>query len=564
MKRFNLLWLVLVWVGLAACNAPAGATPTLAQLATIPTLTPSILAPSPLPVVPTFTPQPTSTTIPQPILAQPTVSASPFPLPTPLLYTVVDDDTLSGLAARFGVTVDLIVQVNPGLNPDLLTIGQLLIIPPALANDSLTLPVHYVREGETLSSIAAQYGITVLALQQANPTVKPEALVPGQPLLVPISLGEVHWTVSGDTLGGISSRYGVSIDSLLQANTAVLDLNNPDFVPAGVLLTIPQEQVAEGYDCSSQPARSGVITYIIANGEKLFCLGRKFGVSVTTLLYANPHIIGENGVQDGVEIVVPPGDGAIYQITANDVSQGVALSDLMLWYGLSRFEDVHDWAGNPVTDPLPEGLQLFLANADLLAGPFISDPLVVVDDSPVPPVGGATPGSSGDVSGPIPTPPAGNTPVGALRPANNPWSGEMTSFDTGYCGGVSDGSGWSGSLVWPVGSTQIHENRGFRPGHPAIDIDSYIGASVSAAASGEVIWAGFSRWGGGNMVVLAHGGSWQTHYAHLDTVLVSCGQFVGQGQLIGTVGQSGSSSFPHLHLELRYGGFSYDPLLWLP
>lgn len=564
MARFNLLWLIILGVGLTACNAPAGATPTLAQLATIPTITPSLVAPSPHPLAPTFTPQPTITTIlPQATLAQPTVSPSPFPLPTPLLYTVTAGDTLSGLAVRFGVTVDVIIQVNPGLNPDLLTIGQQLIIPPALTNDSLSLPVHYVRAGETLSSIAEQYGITVLALQQANPTVRPEALVPGQPLLVPISLGEVHWTVSGDTLGGIALQYGVSIDSLLRANTTVLDLNNPDFVPAGVLLTIPQEQVAEGYDCSLQPTRIGVITYVIANGEKLFCLGRKFGLSVTTLLYANPNIIGENGVQDGVEIIVPPTDGAIYQITANDVSQEVSLEDLMLWYSLSRFEDVRDWAGNPATEPLGEGLQLFLANADLLAGPFTSEPIVVTGDIPVPPAGGATP-SGGDTGNPIPTPPAGDTPTGALRPANNPWSGEMTSFDTGYCGGVNDGSGWSGSLVWAVGSTQIHENRGFRPGHPAIDIDSYIGASVFAAASGEVIWAGFSRWGGGNMVVLAHGGSWQTHYAHLDTVLVSCGQFVGQGQLIGTVGQSGSSSFPHLHLELRYGGFSYDPLLWLP
>jgi murein DD-endopeptidase MepM/ murein hydrolase activator NlpD len=51
---------------------------------------------------------------------------------------------------------------------------------------------------------------------------------------------------------------------------------------------------------------------------------------------------------------------------------------------------------------------------------------------------------------------------------------------------------------------------------------------------------------------------------HLDSVYADCGQTVGRGEVIGTVGQTGSSSFPHLHFEVRRSGFNFNPLDWLP
>jgi len=140
----------------------------------------------------------------------------------------------------------------------------------------------------------------------------------------------------------------------------------------------------------------------------------------------------------------------------------------------------------------------------------------------------------------------------------------MTVFDTGYCGDIVDGSGWSGSLQWPVDSQQIREGRGFRPGHSAIDIEMALESPVYAADSGLVLWAGFSRWGGGNTVVLAHGNTYQTFYHHLSTVNVGCDQYISRGTVIGTVGQTGASNFPHLHFAVHYNGFNFDPLAWLP
>jgi murein DD-endopeptidase MepM/ murein hydrolase activator NlpD len=87
--------------------------------------------------------------------------------------------------------------------------------------------------------------------------------------------------------------------------------------------------------------------------------------------------------------------------------------------------------------------------------------------------------------------------------------------------------------------------------------------------AGVIVYAGWNDWGYGNLIIVDHGdtatGSWQSLYAHLDAVLVSCGQSVGQGELIGLLGSTGNSSGPHLHLELmnlEYG--KVNPLNFLP
>ena len=67
-----------------------------------------------------------------------------------------------------------------------------------------------------------------------------------------------------------------------------------------------------------------------------------------------------------------------------------------------------------------------------------------------------------------------------------------------------------------------------------------------------LVW---SDYGFGNLVIIDHGSGWQSVYAHLDTYYVSCGQSVGQGDVIALMGNTGNSSGAHLHFELisQYG-----------
>ncbi len=90
-------------------------------------------------------------------------------------------------------------------------------------------------------------------------------------------------------------------------------------------------------------------------------------------------------------------------------------------------------------------------------------------------------------------------------------------------------------------------------GHNGVDLASYSGAPIYAAAGGEVIIAKASGWNGGygNYVVIKHANGTQTLYAHLTHVGVSAGTSVSQGDQIGTMGNSGKSTGTHLHFEIR-------------
>ncbi len=90
-------------------------------------------------------------------------------------------------------------------------------------------------------------------------------------------------------------------------------------------------------------------------------------------------------------------------------------------------------------------------------------------------------------------------------------------------------------------------------GHSGIDYALYTGTPVRAAAAGTVRLAQRSESGYGNHIILRHDGNMQTVYAHLDTLLVTAGQEVACGQVIGTSGNSGNSTGPHLHFEVRTG-----------
>jgi LysM repeat protein len=90
-------------------------------------------------------------------------------------------------------------------------------------------------------------------------------------------------------------------------------------------------------------------------------------------------------------------------------------------------------------------------------------------------------------------------------------------------------------------------------GHNGIDIGATPGTPVIAAASGRVIVAKLGGYNGGygNMIIISHDRGIQTVYAHLRTITISQGQTVSQGQQIGEVGNTGRSTGPHLHFEVR-------------
>jgi murein DD-endopeptidase MepM/ murein hydrolase activator NlpD len=94
-------------------------------------------------------------------------------------------------------------------------------------------------------------------------------------------------------------------------------------------------------------------------------------------------------------------------------------------------------------------------------------------------------------------------------------------------------------------------------------IGAPIGATITAAAAGRVIMAGW--YGGyGNAIIIDHGGQTSTLYGHCSQIFVANGQDVQRGQAIGAVGMTGEATGPHLHFEIRINGVPVDPTGRLP
>jgi murein DD-endopeptidase MepM/ murein hydrolase activator NlpD len=119
---------------------------------------------------------------------------------------------------------------------------------------------------------------------------------------------------------------------------------------------------------------------------------------------------------------------------------------------------------------------------------------------------------------------------------------------------------------WPVDAPRVTSLFGSRWGRPheGIDLQAAIGTPVYAAGEGEVVYAGNTVRGYGNMVVLKHGDALMTVYAHNSVLLVKVGQHVSSGQRIALSGQSGHATGPHVHFEVRRDQVPRDPLQFLP
>ncbi len=121
-------------------------------------------------------------------------------------------------------------------------------------------------------------------------------------------------------------------------------------------------------------------------------------------------------------------------------------------------------------------------------------------------------------------------------------------------------------LAFPVKGGVLTSPFGYRWGrlHKGLDIAAPIGKSVLACADGRVIFTGsrkkFRRYG--NTVLVDHGRGVYTYYAHLNDITVKKNQNVRKGQKIAMVGNTGRSTGPHLHLEVRVTNKMYNPLAY--
>ena len=149
-----------------------------------------------------------------------------------LAYVVKAGDTLSTIAAKYGISHEEIARLNGISNPNLIYPGQRLSISNKISDGKY----YTVKSGDSLSEIAAKYGITYQKLANINGISNPSLIYPGQVLKIEGEPNKaVYYTVkSGDSLSEIAAKYGITYQELANIN----GISNPSLIYPGQVLRV--------------------------------------------------------------------------------------------------------------------------------------------------------------------------------------------------------------------------------------------------------------------------------------------------------------------------------------
>ncbi|MBN1180153.1 MAG: peptidoglycan DD-metalloendopeptidase family protein [Anaerolineae bacterium] len=266
--------------------------------------------------------------------------------------------------------------------------------------------------------------------------------------------------------------------------------------------------------------RNTVFTYTVLPGDTVFGIAEMFGLSPHTIYWANSDTLQDNPHMLWPDTVlnILPVNGVYHTVSAGETIASIAQD-----YGVDIGTLYNEWNHLTPNQPLQDGMSLVI------------------------------PGGTRDF-------------IVWQLPTFSSLAGSA-AYDSGVCALPATGVRGNGWFTWPTDSRRIsgwvfHDPR--NPPHAGIDIGLYTGDPLYAADNGVVRYAGWSNAGYGYLVVLDHGNGYQTYYAHMSAIWVVCGQSVYQGTAIGAGGNTGWSTGPHLHFEVRYEGIPQDPFYYLP
>jgi len=315
--------------------------------------------------------------------------------------------------------------------------------------------------------------------------------------------GEREVTADGSASTRVARRQIVNDDR--PANQGEFDSNSPAPLPVLSDNSLVPAPIPETF-VGKRPHHE-FETYTVERGDTPSGIAFQFGIKTETLLGGNPKLSQESSLmQPGMELIVLPLDGVLH-----DVQQGETLESISAEYGIP-VEDIIAYEDNNLEFPYR----------------LYPDTQIMV------------PGAVAEVF--VWTPPALSTVRGGS-------SSEGAGIAPAIVG--------TGTFIFPVSSRNFTQRYWY--GHPGIDVGMAEGSGVFAADTGTVTFAGWNIYGYGNLIVINHGNGYETFYGHLSGINVFPGQIVYQGNVIGAVGNTGNSSGPHIHFEIRAGGNQDDP-----
>lgn len=291
----------------------------------------------------------------------------------------------------------------------------------------------------------------------------------------------------------------------LPAQTEV-KVNVPEFRLGESLDLPPLTRLANAHTVIPERNRESMTVYTVETGDSVFGISKEFDIKPETILWANEDQLHDNpnDLSVGQKLKIPAVDGVIYKWRKGDTIEGIA----------KKFKTT------------PEQILTWPDNNLDLGNPTIAPGAMVM-----------VPGGSRELRTWV-VPTIWRANAGANKSVNS----QCDTSNTMIMG--------SGAFVWPTASHLISGND-YWSGHLGLDIGAVF-SPVYAADGGVVVYAGGISGGYGSIVMIDHGNGFLTLYAHLSQINVRCGQGVSQGQQIAVSGNSGNSTGPHLHFEIRY------------
>lgn len=436
------------------------------------------------------------------------------------------------------------------------------------AQEGVGLSLHTVREGETLSSIAANIGTTADVIQRIN-ALPTESLGVGQRLLVPLIHTAIeHRVQPGDTLYGIAATYGIDAAEIAALND--IDIN--DFIYVGQLLRLRVSAAG------SQTVNPFNLVHSVQPGETLSQIAVRYNVPFEQLVLINevedPSLlyVGTELRIPGWEILLAPfglpsrvdaidlrptplheGETARLRIQTNkeaDVSV-IFLRKKLPVHTLEGGREHYVLLSVPVfTDPALEQFEVtivtreenekqsFQLQAQLLSSNYGDEEIVLLPDR------------LDLLDENVET--AEEERIRSVMSIVRPWR----SFGGGMIPPAE------GLVISEFGTRRSFNGGPYDRFHSGADYAAPRGAPIYATAPGVVVLA--ERMAvRGLATIIDHGWGVYTGYWHQESLTVSVGQTVHAGQIIGSIGNTGRVSGVHLHWELWVNGVPVDPTQWL-
>jgi len=307
--------------------------------------------------------------------------------------------------------------------------------------------------------------------------------------------------------------------------------------PADVNRPAPVRQAAP------KPAQSGALAFhnasavIVGEGDTVYALSRRHGVSTRAIIEAN-KLAAPFHLNVGQRIVLP-------RYPEHRVVRGDTLIKIAQQYDVG----MHETARLNDLDPpytIYVGQRLRLPRTPVAAAKTRRTQPKQVAGAPTASTSSAAKASPPPVTKASPPPPPRTVKVSrptVSRAVPKPPAASGKGFRWPIQGRVVSGFGAKG--------------KGFH--NDGINIAAPRGTPIQAAEHGVVVYAGNELRGFGNLLLIKHAGGWVTAYAHADKLLVARGDTVRKGQKVATVGTTGNVTSPQLHFEIRKGKRARDP-----